>query len=553
MNREKNINYDELYDSLHPGKEKDGLVAFFNPELEDLDNSQRQEDDKNKERETFIRLAKAASAFVSPVEADSSDEQLKNDRNLQIAIAESLFKQANADSELDKIVGIFESSDIPNFAKQYISFCLIHPNIKEEFLEKKEDYRTVYSQDFIVGPSMGGGIDKKPLQGIKSPTLEYLLKHDDTEQVKVGSRIIPKYQSLIYSDLLKCEIGSGGDSIKHFVQKIRYGEDLMRSVVNGDLDENELSLDNKRFLISLLEQLESLYAQIDNGEKKKGLSRTNLRIRTNDILQRIKPTSRYDLSDRIVRSFFYPNGIKSANQLLQESENAKSYANLKNKKAEKHLSLKNNDLIKILKIDYLGTTIKNGILAKEYLGVGRESDYTPLDIDFYGYLETGSDDNSLEDGIYRTIDYSVNEYMGLTDNNSCFLIVRKDDRFEETKDRTKEQKTDKYELFRQGILFKDWLYSEYSDDEQLSSYAEELELEDEYYEGKNASYISGPRDYGVRTGLPSSEIDAIVVPDEKNKYSIIEKVRNNSFYIPIYNLKGELVYPFEEYYEDHHN
>ena len=454
MNKEKDISYGKLFDERHPDDEiGDALAAFFNPELKNPDYIQQQEDDKKQRRNTFIRLAKAASTFTSPVKATSWEQQ-KNNQNLQIAIAESLANQANPDSKLDRIAGIFESSDIPNFAKQYLSFNLVHPNIKEEFLKKNKDYHTYYTQDNVVSSPSFGGINKGSLQSIKSPTLQYLLKNDDIERVKVGGKTIPRYQSLIYADLLKCEIGSGGDSIKRFVQKIRYGEDLMRSIVSGNLDEDELNADNKKLLDSLLGQLNTLYAQIEDN-KEKDLSQADLKTKIVDVLNKIKPTSRYDLSDRIVRIFFYSNGVKSANQLLQASENAKKYANSKNKKAEKHLSLKNNDLIKVLDIDYLDTTIENGILAKEYLGAGQRSDYTPLDIDFYGYLATDSNDDNLENGIYRTIDNSVNEYMNLTDNNTCFLIVRKDARFEETKDGGKGQ-TDKYELFRQGIFFEEW-------------------------------------------------------------------------------------------------
>ena len=546
MNKEKDISYGKLFDERHPDDEiGDALAAFFNPELKNPDYIQQSVDNKKQRRNTFIRLAKAASTFISPVKA-TSEEQQKNNQSLQIAIAESLANQANPDSKLDRIAGIFESSDIPNFAKQYLSFNLVHPNIKEEFLKKNKDYHTYYTQDNVVSSPSFGGINKGSLQSIKSPTLQYLLKNDDIERVKVGGKTIPRYQSLIYADLLKCEIGSGGDSIKRFVQKIRYGEDLMRSIVSGNLDEDELNADNKKLLDSLLGQLNTLYAQIEDN-KEKDLSQADLKTKIVDVLNKIKPTSRYDLSDRIVRIFFYSNGVKSANQLLQASENAKKYANSKNKKAEKHLSLKNNDLIKVLDIDYLDTTIENGILAKEYLGVGQRSDYTPLDIDFYGYLATDSNDDNLENGIYRTIDNSVNEYMNLTDN-TCFLIVRKDARFEETKDGCKGQ-TDKYELFRQGIFFEEWLNFEYLDDIPDSN--KTSELEDEYYEEKYNCYTSGPRDYGIRTGLPSSEIDAIVVPDENNKHRIIKTVQNNSFYIPIYNIKGELIYSFEQYNNEH--
>ncbi len=549
MNKEPKIDYGKLYDSRHPDDVVgDAIAAFFNPELKDPDFIRQREEDKNKKRNTFMRLAKAASTFISPVKTNS-ETAIKNNQNLQIAIADSLAGLDKPDSELNKIVGIFESEDIPNFAKQYLSFNIVHPNIKEEFLKKNKNYYTTYTQDEVITSlSFDGGGDKEHLQSIKSPTLEYLLENDDTERVKIGRKTVPKYQTLIYSDLLKCEIGSGGDSIKDFVQKIHRGEDLMRSIIKGDLDQKELGQEDSKLLTSLLDQLNSLYAQVDNNEKDNDSRSNDLKIRITDTLQKIKPTSRYDLSDRVVRTFFYSNGIKNADELLQASENAKNYANQKNKKAEKHLLLKNNDLIKTLDIDYLATTIENGILAKEYLGAGQRSDYTPLDIDFYGYLATESDDNKIENGIRRSVDESVMNYMGLTDDNLCFLVVKKDDRFEETK--VGKQNTDKYEVFRQKVFFEEWLENDYPDQELTQNDVDELEEEyyDDYYHNP---YLSGPRDYGIRTGLPSSEIDAIVIYDDKNSEKAIDIVKNNSFYIPIYNFKGELIYSPDEYDEDH--
>ena len=52
-------------------------------------------------------------------------------------------------------------------------------------------------------------------------------------------------------------------------------------------------------------------------------------------------------------------------------------------------------------------------------------------------------------------------------------------------------------------------------------------------------------DFGIRTGIPSSEIDYIAT-DEKSAQKVIGAVKESGLYIPVTNLDGNLIFnPFK--------
>ena len=52
-------------------------------------------------------------------------------------------------------------------------------------------------------------------------------------------------------------------------------------------------------------------------------------------------------------------------------------------------------------------------------------------------------------------------------------------------------------------------------------------------------------DFGIRTGIPSSEIDYIAT-DEKSAQKVISAVNESVLYIPVTDLDGNLVFiPFK--------
>ena len=546
--------YSNIFDQNHPSKVETHNKGFYFGLFDEPENREireQQELERLQRRESFIKLAKAATRFKSPAKADT-EKSAQNDRELQIAIAESLAGQTDSDKKFNKIIGIFENDSIPNFAKHFLSFNVIHPNPKEEFIDKTPVAETPYTKDGLmttskdIDPMSFGMPGTSPeqrrykFQKIKSPMLNYLLKNGTNE--KVGSRSMPSYQLLVYNDLLKCELGSDGRLTEKFVRDIQYGEDLMRDIMNGNLNINkDISTEDRAFLDSLIVQLESLYSQIDYKESTDDQKNEELETRIADLIQKIKPTSRYNLSDRLVRTFFYFNGIKSTDELLRIIKNKREYADKKNREAKEHLDLDENDLIKLVKPETLPTILENGILAKEYLGVGAKSDYTPMDTDFFGYIKP--DDGDLKDGISIStgldLKYSFSDetvrYLGIKEDNFAILVVKNNDRFKETKNDNVSLDTDKYELFFQGIFLEE-------DDEFFEDFDNYDDAKKEWLEER-----WGKRDFGVRTGLPSSEIDAIIVPSREKSGEVIDAVCNNSFYIPVYDTDGKMILSPEEY------
>ena len=538
-----NQNFVSVFDENHPSE-----VQF----------TEQQESERLQRRELFIKLAEAASNFKSPAKTDEKTTA-QNNQELQIAIAESLSGQTDSERKFNEIAEIFESNSIPNFAKHFLSFNIIHPNPKEEFIDKTPAAETPYTKDELITkpkgidpmsfgmPGMSPDQKRDKFQGIKSPTLNYLLKNGTKE--RIGSKDIPSYQLLVYNDLLKCELGSGGRLMEKFVRDVRYGEDLMRGIMSGDLNiDKDVSADDRAFLESLVTELESLYSQINRSEDDDGRKMKGLEARIANIVEKIKPTGRYDLSDRLVRIFFYFNGIKSADELLRIIDDKRKSADRKNREAKDHLCLNENDLIKLIKPKNLPTVLENGILAKEYLGVGAKSDYTPMDTDFFGYIP--DDRGNLRENIFSSVGIiagpfaeafnrnNTSAYLGVNENGFCMLVVRNDSRFKETKKDEYSLDDDKYELFFQGVYLKEDVdFCEYYDYEDFDM------VKKAWFE----SWSDGKRDFGVRTGLPSSEIDAIIVSDKDKGRDIIETICNNPFYIPVYDIDGNMVLSPKEY------
>jgi len=68
------------------------------------------------------------------------------------------------------------------------------------------------------------------------------------------------------------------------------------------------------------------------------------------------------------------------------------------------------------------------------------------------------------------------------------------------------------------------------------------------------SGVWGDRHYGIRTGIPSTEIDGMIVKDALiNKPDFLDTIyftiAQNGFYIPVYNSVGEIIFTPEQYEE----
>lgn len=496
-----------------------------------------------------------SGAFTSP-DKKSSDR-------LTMAFVDSLLSLNTPPEKLKKINLLMLEPDTPNFAKQMATFKVLYPDLKASFANSTERKETAYNNN-------GGGYVSSPV----------LINIDQFGGVKDESGHLHKAEDIIYRDILKCAFSSSGENVRHFLDKLSSGTFMMSAIMCWPDSEEQIgkyySKEDLESLQTLIRQLHSIHYQTASGDKESydeslisiNNSRDEFRKKPisevkNDI-QKIydeyKPTKRYDLADRVVRSFCYPLDIKSLSEAYDRLNisQAESYARHKSLVLNGEIGkIHNGDFVKALgSSDYLPYLLESGILAKEYLGIGASSDCTPLDTD----VAMVTDDTSgLKNAIRRSCAAAFSG-MGNDDNSiyyagdnaeNVFLIFRNDKRFSvnssgydwdnDTYYDHNDNALDKYK--KQHRYYGDIVYeaNKYEVFPPLEHYVvkkrgnEEKNVKTEFYED----------DYGIRTGIPSSEIDYIATY-EKSAKKVINAIKESGLYIPVTDLDGNLIFnPFK--------
>ena len=524
-----------------------------------------------------------SGAFTSP--------DKKNSNRLTMAFVDSLFNLNVPPEKLEKINLLMLESDTPNFAKQMATFKILYPDIKTSFGNRFEQRQTAYNN---------GG------EYVSSPVLNNI---DQFGGIKDEDDHLYNAEEIIYRDILKCAFGSGGENVRHFLDKLSSGTFMMSAIMCWPNSEDKIkkyySKEDLESLRTLIRQLHSMHYQTASGDKESydksliGINNSHNEFREKSIsevkndIQKIydeyKPTKRYDLADRVVRSFCYPLGIKSLSEAYDRlnMSQAESYARHKSLILKGEVGrIHNGDLIKALgSSDYLSYLLESGILAKEYLGIGASSDCTPLDTDVAMVADGAS---GLKNAIRRSCAAAFSG-MGNDDNSryyagynaeNVFLIFRNDKRFSVNSSGYDWRSGDNYldygdegyydSDYDPDSYFYDWdndtYYDDY-DDNALNKYKKQhryygdIVYEANKYEvfppighfvvkkmgneEKNDEAEFYEDDYGIRTGIPSSEIDYIAT-DKKSAQKVIDAVKESGLYIPVTDLDGNLIFnPFK--------
>lgn len=311
-----------------------------------------------------------------------------------------------------------------------------------------------------------------------------VLKNSSNRQKKV----------IVFSDLLKNALGSNNRSLKEYIYNLERGNELYKLITNKKINLSELDKENKVILETFIKHAMTLYNNTLVG-KKNNQDLSNSLEENIILINKLYPDT-LNLSDKIISMFCHFAGFDTLDEI-------KSYINKKiddkNKRNENLvLSLDKGDLIKgIDGIEHLKNILQNGSVSKEFLGAYSSSDLTPLDTDLSIILEKKE---TLEETINNTSSKIYGDF---------WLVLKKDDRFRVTRTNVEENaiKSDKYELF---------------------------------YTGK-----TGLDHYGIRTGFASTDIDYIVSKNSDPKIGL--EIAMNGFYIPVVNMKNELIFTKENY------
>jgi hypothetical protein len=314
--------------------------------------------------------------------------------------------------------------------------------------------------------------------------------------------------------------------------------DYLKIAIESNSQELILFLNKIEVLIKQISEIETLKSNLQDSDL------TNLRNLLNSI-SRISGISRFRFLDKIdvtnnesfqktildfkdshsesfsqklrtwlVNFYIKPLGFDSPDAIKKHAHNTMKQAEERNISQARNgfIKIKNKDLIRGIGFKDLKGTLELGSVSREFIGIESGSDTTPFDIDLVSVRDNG--------------DEIENRY--LLENSGAFyyasggyiLLIRDRDQFQRSDDldSNREYQKNKYELFNTGYI--------------------------------------GIDHYGIRTGLPTSEITAIIVPttEEKTKAEIDILVQNAldtlidiKFYIPITDIDGNVIVTYEEF------
>ena len=300
------------------------------------------------------------------------------------------------DEQLDavnEIIKIYETTNIPGFAKDFMVFAKLN-------------------SAFLEGTASKGDV---PSLNRATPT---------------------QRKNIIFSDLLRISIESNNRELREYLNNIEQGDKLFEMFKAGNLQiDNTLPEESRVILKKYCNMLNALYNQtsrgrhLDKARKNSGNLAQDL-TELNDLFTN-EENIHIPLRDRIVRTFGYWAGIRSFEQAKKMMEENTKEADRRNRETAKKgdFSIRKGDFAKgIVRSEYFPSMLQNGIVAKDYLGQSADHDATPLDTD----VESVETDEKMSIAPGFTNEDEDGRKLG-----KIILIIKKDERYVETRTKDK--------------------------------------------------------------------------------------------------------------------
>ena len=352
-----------------------------------------------------------------------------------------------------EIRNIFEASNLPNFAKNYLVFRYMHPALLEEDQNILRD-----SSDLKHIPS---------LQGI-SP-----------EQKR----------KIIFTDLLKINIESNNRNLREYVTKIEKGNKLFEEILQGNLNlDKEIPKNKKESIEQYCQILNSIYCQMSRKERSNS---QNLQQNVNELCRLFNIDEHggiEELPNRIVKKFGKTLGITTLQQVKEKMNSIVEQTTEENKKnARIGITLEEGDLAKgINATSYVHSMFQNGIVARDYLGGNADSDLTPGDTDVELITSVGKNFSETYKSLKTAPKYSSDGTYGREMGKVIFIFGSNE--FIKTR-------------------------GENSDKDSVDEAQNDIG-KTEYFDNNGTGGVNA---YGVRTGIGSSRIKCIIAPSYVDK------------------------------------
>ncbi len=297
---------------------------------------------------------------------NSNSKELKKFCGQIIASILNGGKGLDYESTLTKIEDVFSRNNVPTFAKRYLVFKILNPDLSIKIPEEEKNDQRM------------------------SPTL-------------IAASNEERYQ-IVYNDLFRCTIGSNNISFRKYLENIGKGNDLYLAITSGKIKVSELNETQKAVLTEFANHLLTLHRYSKEGENSDLTLTGNIEEDLKMLIPLFKANERYSLPDRIIRMYGYFAGFKSYEQAVNYINDVRDKATQRGKElSKKKLVLEKGDMIKGIGkvgVEHLFDILQNGSLAKEFLGVDASHDTTPLDTDLSLITK---DSRSIKDGIEKTL------------------------------------------------------------------------------------------------------------------------------------------------------
>ena len=369
---------------------------------------------------------------------------------------------SNYITTLDKVEGIFNNDNLPTLAKKYLIFMILNPDLEEMDLTDNN---------------------------VISPTLK---------NIKPNRR-----HALLFGDVLRVTLGTNNVNIKHYLEKLYYGNALYSRVADNRLDVENLPSEEKETLEYFLSQLTSLYNNTQEGRNNPFELTGNIKEDLNRLIPLFKPTEDYSLLDRIVRMYGIHIGLGTFKEVFDYMDKNVNEANVRGRQlARENFTLEEGDLVKgIGSFRYLYDILQNGSLCREFLGAHSNHDMTMLDTDLSMILKKK---------------WTVGETMKTTIADGygpIWFVIKKG----------------KYPMTRVKVG----------------------EASDAIERGAECFTTLQDGHVGIRGGFPTTDIDYIMISQsEVSKEKVGFTIALNGIYIPVVDNKtGKLLFTPEQYDE----
>ena len=525
----------------------------------------------NKEEADFIRESIIESReTIGTIGIEKFPDLIELHKNVQYsnAVELSSFKRNfmreilnsdNPSATFKSLENIYLKGDLPGYMKLFKCFKTIYPKFEK-------GYRFNFDRGSRISPE--------------------LLEAGDAEH-----RFL-----IVYNDLLRTAVHSQDRTLIEYLNNISEGSELYFALNSREKTIESISNEEVDKLTTFAGHLEALYKSIsfpyqeeltENAYKKdeltqkfKILERISAKDYFKDIneLVPLAEVEKYkramlktkisllskkfnastistpdELKDKIVSYIGHSAGYDSFNQMMQDINRIRNYADKRNRKCaeeyrDKPFMFEEGDFVRgIGYIEALTGSLNKGNVAKEFMCSYKgesDSDMTPLDVDIT-YIVPKSGITTSIDGTPTGWNFG-NIFVVIKKDNPNFNITRdKDGNFLDTK-----YDPNKVEMFgtctskggyfnhwgaRTGISFTDVDFILYKENKIIERDEHDLPMVDEK---GNIVYVKNSNDRS----------DGGYVPIEHDALAEIQfEIARNGYYIPVIDMLGRLVFTPEQY------